>query len=237
MGDLRMKALDLAFYIPPVVTGPGRAAHGLPRLAQRPLMPPEAVLSGAWNVRPRAWRTGPRPYPRRRRSLKGADRIGHFTLSLDGHKPLATRPADSDVLHVARHIPAVAIAQPVEPDLFGVGIAEAVGLPLLAEAGEGGPLRKEISVGPLHVFQRLLQRMDRHIRQPCGPCAVAPRREHRAQPGVPEPLFSGPMSFLLHRQRLVMDAPARASETAHEPLLFTIGPQFNFIGLQATHVK
>src|SRR5882757_9563961 len=69
----------------------------------------------------------------------------NLSLSLDAHEPLATREDDSDILHRAEHLAAIAVAQPtelgqeqarvhlIELDLLRVGIAEASVSSLLLE--------------------------------------------------------------------------------------------------------
>jgi hypothetical protein len=123
----------------------------------------------------------------------------------------------------------------IELDLFRVGIAEAVGLALLLETREVGPLGEEVAVGPLQVLEGLLQRMHWRIRQPSGIGAVAPLGEQLAQPGIAQLLLATLVAFLLQRQRLVVDEPARAGEAAHLPLLLTVGYQFVLVGLKSLH--
>jgi len=101
-----------------------------------------------------------------------------------------------DVLRHAEHGPTAAITQPaqlgqedaavglVELDLLRVWVAEAVAPALLLETREVGALGKEVGIRPLQVLERLLQRMDGRIRQPCRLRAVAPLGEQLAQPGV-----------------------------------------------------
>ena len=114
-------------------------------------------------------------------------------------------------------------------------ITEAVGLALFLETREVGPPGEEVVVGPFQVLERLLQRMDGCIGQPRGFRAVAPLGEQLAQASIAELLLPLLVAFLLQRQRLVEDEPARASEAAHVALLFAGRHQFVFVGLKALH--
>ena len=175
------------------------------------------------------------------------DLLRHLPLGLDRHKPFAIRPTDGDVLHRAQHIATVAIAHPAElreedtavglikPELFGVGVAKAIVLSPLLEAGKIGPLGEEIGISPLQVFEGLLQGMNRGIGQPRGLRAVAPFGEQLAQPGVAEFLLAALVPFLLQRQSLIEHEATAPGETTHLVLPFTVGLQFVFKRLLSLH--
>lgn len=89
------------------------AAHGLLLLAQRRLVPFEAVQ---WRVE-RAIRERGEPGDAHV-DADGARRLRHWllnlALSLDAGIPLAAQLADGVVPHRAKHVPAVAVAQPAQ---------------------------------------------------------------------------------------------------------------------------
>jgi hypothetical protein len=123
----------------------------------------------------------------------------------------------------------------IEFDLLRVGVAEGIVLALLLEAREVGALGEEVAVGPLQILERLLQRMDGRIGQPCRIGTVAPFGEQPAQSRIAQLLLALRVARLLQRQRLVEHEPARAREAAHLPLLLAVGPEFELEGLQAFH--
>jgi hypothetical protein len=65
----------------------------------------------------------------------------------------------------------------VQLDLLRIGKAEAVDATLLLECWEVGSLRKEVLVGRVEVFQRLLQSVVGRFREPRRGCIAAPGAE------------------------------------------------------------
>jgi len=245
IADAGMDALDAGFCLLPVAAELRLAAHRLLRLAQSSLMPLETVE-----------RCVERPVRERgkaRHAHVDSDGIAmrnwplDFAFGLDADKPLAARQADGDVLHRTRHVPTVAVAQPaelgqkdaavtlIELDLFRVGVAQALALPLLLEAREVGPLGEEVGVGPFQILEPLLQGMRWCILEPRRFRTVAPLGEQLAQAGVAELLFTLLVAFLLQRECLVEHEPARPGEAAHIALLVAVRHQFVFEGLETLH--
>jgi hypothetical protein len=119
-------------------------------------------------------------------------RLLDLSLGLNGNEPLAAGLAHGNVPDLTQHFAAIAIAQPaklrqkdsavglVELDLFRVGVAEAVGLALFLEAREVGTFGEEVAVGALQVLERLLQRVNRRLSQPCHFRAMTPLGEQLA---------------------------------------------------------
>ncbi len=77
--------------------------------------------------------------------------------------------------------------------------------------------------------------MDWRIRQPSRFRAVAPLSKQLAQLCVAELLLALLVALFLQRQRLVIDKPTGARETAHLAMLFSCDDQFEFEGLKSLH--
>lgn len=122
-------------------------------------------------------------------------------------------------------------------DLLRIGIAEAVGLTFLPETREVRPPGEEVDAGPLQIPERLLQGIDRRIGQPGRFRVVALPGEQLTQSRIAGLLPALLMAFLLQRQRLVKDEPARASEAAHLPLLLAVRHQCEPEGLTSLHTS
>jgi hypothetical protein len=138
-----METLDTAFRLLPVGAELLFAAHGLQSFAQPGLVSPEAVERGVEGaVRERGKPDHAQIDAHRATSWQGPLEL---SLGLNAHEPLVTRQTDGDVLHPAKDLAAVTVAQPaelgqeqprvhrVEFDLLRVGITEAFVPPLFLE--------------------------------------------------------------------------------------------------------
>lgn len=85
------------------------------------------------------------------------------------------------------------------------------------------------------MLERLLQWMDRRIRQPSRFCVGPPLGEQLAQTRIAQRLLAALVTLFLQRQRLVVDEPARTREAAHLPFLLAVGPKFVLEGLTSFH--
>ena len=155
--DAGVDTLEAGFRLLPVAAELDLAAQCLLCLAQSHLVPLEAIERRI----ERAVRERGKPGNAHVDADCTAiwDRLLDLALGLDRHEPLATRLADSDVLHRTQHFTAEAnphsaelgqeeaIIMLFQPDLFRVGIAEAVVLAFLLEAREVGPLGEKVGVG------------------------------------------------------------------------------------------
>src|SRR5690554_1824745 len=222
IGDASLAFLDAGLGLLPVVAELDLAAHGLLRLAQRRL-----VLSETIEGRQEA-AIGECGEPRHPQvdahGTTGGRRHRDLAFRLDRDEPSARRLADGDVLDRSQYLAALAEAQPaelgqieatvalVEPNLLGIGIAEAVAPALLLEAREVGPLGKEVSVGALQILQRLLERVNRALLEPRHLGAVAPAGELLAQGRIPQRLLTGCIPLFLQRQNPVEHEPSHTSD-------------------------
>ena len=169
--------------------------------------------------------------------------VFHFALCLDRRKPLAARLTHGDVTYLTQNVAAVAIAQPaelrkkeaivglIELDLFRVGVTEAGVLALFLEAREIGAFGEKVFVRLLQVLQGLLQGVTGRILEPRRGRTIAPRRQELRHRDVADEAVPGFVVLFLHRQRLVIDEPARPGEAAHIARLIAIWHQFVFKGL------
>lgn len=247
VADAGVKALDAGFRLFPVGTEFHLAADGLLRLAQRGLVPVEAIERLVERAIAQGGETGNAQVDADGATLRHGDL--HFAPGLDRNEPAAVARADGDVAQLADRFAAVAVAQPAELgqedaavgliqlDLLRVGIAEAVALPLAFEAREVGAPLEEVLVGFFEVFQRMLQRVDGGFSQPGRFGAVAPGRQPFGHRHVADELAAGFAVGLLQRQRLVEHEPAGASEAAHQALLFAARHQFVLEGLESLHAQ
>ncbi|VDY07274.1 protein of unknown function [Thiomonas sp. Sup16B3] len=246
VADACVNLLDARFPLLPVAAEFHFAAHRLLRFAQPHLMPLEAAQRRVERAVRERGEPGNAHVDADRAALR--DGLLDLALGLDRHKPFAARLADGDIPHRAQHIPAEANSQPaelgqeqavvalIELDLLGIGVTEALALPLLLEARESRPFGEEVGVRPLQVLERLLQRVDRRIGEPRRLYAVAPFGEQLAQAGVAQLLLAAIKAFLLQCQRLVEHKPARAREAAHLTLLLAGRHECELEGLEALHV-
>ena len=132
-----------------------------------------------------------------------------------------------DILHRAKHFPAVAVAYPtelgqedaaiglVEFDLLGVGITKAIALAFLLEARKLGAFGKEVLICPLQILQCMLQWMYWRVFQPRRFFAVTPRRQVFCHCDIIDELLARRMILLLQRQRFVEYEPTRPSKAIH----------------------
>ena len=255
VGDLALDALNPSLGLEPIAAVLGLAGHLPLGLGQSVLVAGEGV---AWFQH-----RFPLPIPEggeahhaevdANRERGGVQRHRHFSLRLDRNVPVAGAQADRDVLEGAEHLPAVSVAQPaqlgqenpvvalVELELLGVGEAEAVVQAALLEAGEVGTLLEEILVGPVEVFEGVLQGMHRGNlqpgRQPPGgqQRTVAPGCEllgHRHIADIFAAVFA---VSLLQRQRLIEHAAAGSGELSQLALLFAGWLDAELVGLASEH--
>ncbi len=246
VADAGVKALDSGLGLLPVGAEFHLAAHGLLRLAQRGFVAFEAIERCV----DRAIAQGGEAHHAEvdaNRERGGVQRHRHFSLRLDRNVPVAGAQADRDVLEGAEHLPAVAIAQPaqlgqenpavalVELELLGVGEAEAVALALALEAWEVGTLLEEILVGPVEVFEGMLQRMNGRFFQPDRFGAVAPGGQLPGHRHIADELASGFAVGLLQRQGLVEHEPTGSGELSKLALLFAGWLDAELVGLASEH--
>ena len=255
VGDLALDALNPSLGLEPIAAVLGLAGHLPLGLGQSVLVAGEGV---EWFQH-----RFPLPIPEggeahhaevdANRERGGVQRHRHFSLRLDRNVPVAGAQADRDVLEGAEHLPAVSVAQPaqlgqenpvvalVELELLGVGEAEAVVQAALLEAGEVGTLLEEILVGPVEVFEGVLQGMHRGNlqpgRQPPGgqQRTVAPGCEllgHRHIADIFAAVFA---VSLLQRQRLIEHAAAGSGELSQLALLFAGWLDAELVGLASEH--
>jgi hypothetical protein len=123
----------------------------------------------------------------------------------------------------------------VEFDLFRIGIAESITATLALKLRKVGAFLEEIFVRLLQILQGVLQRMTRRVLQPRCVGTIAPPGQLLRHGDVADELAACLVIFFLQRQCLVVDEPARASETAHIALLLTIWHQFVLESLEAVH--
>lgn len=155
----------------------------------------------------------------------------HVSPRLNANEPFAAAQADGKVAQLAKCFPDVAVAQPaqlgqadaavglIELDPLWIGIAETVGLALLLEALEIGPLGEEIGIDALQILECLLQRMDRSILEPRRSMAIAPAGQVLRHCPIADEPVARLVILLLQCQRLVIDETTRSGEAAHLALL------------------
>jgi hypothetical protein len=169
----------------------------------------------------------------------------YFALGLDACGPLVTRLTDGDVFGRPKNYPAVAVAHLaqfgerdaavglVDYELFGIREAKTISSAFTLEAREVGAFFKEVFVGTLCIFQRLLQGMRGRFFEPRKlflPLGKEVRHCH-----VADEFSACVVVGLLQRQSLVIDKPTRTRKAAHVALLLAIWHEFVLEGLQAFH--
>ena len=119
--------------------------------------------------------------------------------------------------------------------LLRIGEAEAAAAALLLECWEVGSFRKEVPVGSVEVFQRLLQGVEGRFRAPRRVCIAAPGAEvlsHRLVANVSFTRFS---ICDLQAQSHVEHSAAPAREAIHAPLLPGVWAHLVLKGLLDLH--
>jgi putative transposase len=248
VGDAGVNLLDALFRLLPVVAELDLAAHaalvaGQPLLVLLETVERHEETGVAQRGEPCNANVDADGASRRRQRLRD------LALRLNRHAPLAARLAHGDVAYLTEHVPAVAITPPAQLgkkeaavgliafDLFRVGVAESIAATLALEAREVGAFGEKIGVGFFQVLQRMLQRMTRRVLAPRRVKAIAPSGKVFRHRPIAEKNVAGLVIGFLHRQRLVVDEPARSKEAAHGALLRAVWHQFVLVGLSALHAS
>ena len=188
VGDVAVNLLDAGFRLRPVTAEFDLAAHAALILGEALLMLLETVKRRDETAVAQGSKTRNADIDADSRGRRGQGLL-YLALGLDRHIPLAAVARHGDVLRRAKRVLAVAVANPaqlgqehaavtgVDLELLGIRVAEAIAHALFLEAREVGAFGKEVFVGPLKVFQRVLQRMYGSLRQPSRIGAVAPGGE------------------------------------------------------------
>src|SRR6267143_2261585 len=165
-------------------------------------------------------------------------------LGLDGHEPLATGFADSDVLRFTKHLLRLAVAHPAHLRDFDTSVlvvylealrnSVTLTLTFLLELRKVSSFLKEVCVRSFQVLQRLLQRLRWYVGQEL--VLHLPVWQESAQASVAQSLFLLLVAFDVESQTLVVDEAARTSELPQVAELFAARLKFEFERLQSQHV-
>ncbi|MCY1340465.1 hypothetical protein D9M69_263790 [compost metagenome] len=206
VADAGVDALDSGFRLPPVGAELRLATHRSLSAAQSGFVPFETVERSEEGTIAERSESGDANIDA---DCAGCLRHGlfHLTRGLDRDKPLARMQRYRGVAHLAKHIPAAAVANPselgqkdatvglIQLDLLRVGVAKAVALALLLEARMCGPSSEKVLVGSLQILERMLQRVHRGVLEPRCSRSIAPLGETLCHRHVADELAASPVVF------------------------------------------
>ena len=180
-------------------------------------------------------------------ALRSVYRFWNFPFRLNRNKPSASGQGNCYLFRCSFYPAAVAIADIadfgqkyaavvfIEPETLR--IAEGVMNPLSLETREIRTLGKEVFVGPVKIFQRLLQNLRMGFSKKRCVVFLLPVPKGFAEQGKPQTLPFLFISLFFQCKRLVPKETATSGKTPHEAFLPGFGAELELVGLQSFHSR
>ena len=178
-------------------------------------------------------------------TLRRMHRFWNFPFRLNGDVPLSSGKRDCHLFRRSLYFAAVAVAYP--PDfgkeyaavafvqLEALRIAKGVMNPLSLETRKIRTLGKEIFVGPVQVFQCLLQYLGMGFRKKGCFFLLFPVLQFSSKGMVAKTFFIRRIGLFLQCKRLVPEKTATSGKTPHEAFLPGFGAELKLVCLQYFH--
>jgi len=174
-------------------------------------------------------------------------RFRNFPFRLDGNEPSTSGQGNCYLFRCSFYLAAVAIANISDfrqkyatvafIELETLRIAKGVMNPLSLETREIRTLRKKVFVGPIEIFQRLLQNLRMGFSKKRCVVFLLPVPKGFAEQGKPQTLPFLFIGLFFQCKRLVPKETTTAGKTSHEAFLPGFGAELELVGLQSFHSR